>query len=435
MELVLANEIFSATDRSVFGVLPTAWGIRVFSADQVRRGLRELEAIWAENTSSEGDTRLSALAKRLNGNLNIRLTNGKPLSFWERSGRMIRLIRAIGFSFGRSAIKTLPQGAVYLNVGQILLALPFFMRWLRKRPDVTPIFMLHDVIPLDMPKHVAPSSVRHHATMIKTTADYARALIVTTEYVKRTVSEAIATHRQTLLPTLAQKLPVAEAFSTTSSWVSQLASTRYFVVCGSIEPRKNHLLLLDVWRELIEKRGASAPHLVIVGSVGWNGADILEKFDKCETTRAHIHPVSGLSSPALIHLLQNAVGLLMPSLNEGFGLPIVEAKRLGVPVIVSDIPAHREVAGEDACFLPADDISGWVEAISNWPEKQSRSITAAKPMNEYAEEFVTPQQYTSAIMGFLDQCAALRSTSRKASGDAAVSSITSSASLTRTASE
>lgn len=416
----------------MYGVLPTAWGTRVFDAEKVRIGLRELNAIWAEDQSPEGDTRLSALVKRMNGSSDIRLINSRPMSFWERAGRMMRLIRAIGFSFGRSAAKTLPEGAVYLNVGQILLALPFFMRWLHKRPDVTPVFMLHDVIPLDMPGHVEPASVRHHATMVKTTADYARALIVTTDYVKRTVSEAIARHRQSALPTLAQKLPVADAFSTTSGWVSQLALMRYFVICGSIEPRKNHLLLLDVWRKLIEKSGSSAPHLVIVGSVGWSGADILDQFDKCDITRAHIHPVSGLSSPALIHLLQNAVGLLMPSLNEGFGLPIIEAKRLGVPVIVSDIPAHREVSGAGACFLPPDDVSGWVDAILNWPEKRPATLST---VNNHDEDFVTPQQYSHSIMEFLDQCATLRSTPRKTSGEVVVNSRTPTASATRTVPE
>lgn len=406
VELLLAKEVFSAKDRVAFGVLPSAWGTRIFDAERVRRGLAELEAIWAENQSAEMDTRLSALAKRMTGQLDIRLAEVKPLSFSKRVARMIRLIRATGFSFGRSAKKTLPQGTVYINIGQILLAVPFLMRWLRKRPDITPVFMLHDVIPLDMPTHVAPSSVRHHASMIRTTAEFAQALIVTTEYVKVTVSEAISRYREIPLPTLAQKLPVADGFSTVSSWVSRLDATRYFVICGSIEPRKNHLMLLDVWRKLVERLGSEAPHLVIVGSIGWNGVSILEAFDRCDVTRGHIHPVSGLSSPALIHLLQYAVGLLMPSLNEGFGLPIVEAKRLGVPVLVSDIPAHREVAGADALFLPADDVSGWVEAIINWPAK--RSEPSVMPIED---DFVTPRKYGEIVLDFLDQSAKIRTIS------------------------
>ncbi len=416
VELVLANQIFSAKDRPVFGVLPTAWGTRVFDAQTIRSGLRELEAIWAENQTVETDTRLSALAKRLNGNLDIRLSNGKPLSLRERAARMIRLIRATGFSFGRSATRTLPKGAVYVNIGQILLAAPILMGWLRKRPDVTPVFMLHDVIPLDMPTHVAPSSVRHHRRMIKTTARFAKALIVTTDYVKQTVSDAITHYRATPLPTLAQSLPVAEAFTSVSSWVSQLDSVRYFVVCGSIEPRKNHLLLLDVWRKLVEQLGTSAPHLVIVGSVGWSGAEILDKFDKCDITRSHIHPVSGLSSPALRHLMERAVALLMPSLNEGFGLPIVEAKKLGVRVIVSDIPAHREVAGNNACLLPADDVDAWVKTILNWPDKQ----VPPEIVEHAPEDYVTPEQYGRIIIEFLDQCAKLPRTSCNKTEDVVV---------------
>ncbi|WP_137129520.1 glycosyltransferase family 1 protein [Rhizobium sp. FY34] len=407
MELVLANELFSAPDRLVVGVLPTAWGIRIYEAERVRRGLRELEAMWAENQSHEHDLRLAALVERLNGhheNPGVSQQNRKPMSFFTRLRRMLRLIGATGFSFGRSAKKCLPQGTVYLNIGQIMLAIPILMRWLKKRPDITPVFMLHDVIPLDMPDHVAPSSVRHHARMIKTTADYAQALIVTTEHVRQTVSSAIARHRESALPTLAQALPVADVFSSTSSVASELSTSRYFVVCGSIEPRKNHLLLLDVWRKLVAAAGSSAPHLVIVGSIGWNGADILDRFEKCDATRGHIHPISGLSSPALTNLLQGAVALLMPSLNEGFGLPVVEARKLGVPVIVSDIPAHREVAGADACFLPTDDVTGWAETIVNWVENGSPPVAA-----NGSDEFISPRQYSTIVAGFLDQCAAMRS--------------------------
>lgn len=415
VELVLANEFFSASDRVVVGVLPTAWGIRIYDAERVRRGLRELEAIWAENQSHEHDTRLTALVERLkgnNGNPHPRHTNRRPMSLLTRSRRMSRLIGACGFSFGRSAKKAVPQGAVYLNIGQIMLAIPFFMRWLRKRPDVTPVFMLHDVIPLDMPDHVAPSSVRHHARMIKTTADYAQALVVTTEHVRQTVSNAIARHRELPLPTLAQGLPVADVFSPTSSIAPELAASRYFVVCGSIEPRKNHLLLLEVWRKLVATVGSSAPHLVIVGSIGWNGADILDRFEKCDATRRHIHPIAGLSSPALTNLLQGAVALLMPSLNEGFGLPVVEARKLGVPVIVSDIPAHREVAGPSACLLPTDDAMGWAETILNWSVNGSPPVVTGD-----AEEFTSPRQYGTIVADFLDQCAALRLTKRHPSGD------------------
>ncbi len=404
MELALAKELFCAKDRTVVAVLPTAWGMRIFEAARVRSGLQELEAMWAESASDASDPLLAALTERLNGNSNVKLATGRPMPFWIRASRMLRLIRATGFSFGRSAKAAVPRGAVYVNIGHIVLAIPFLLRWLQKRPDIAPVFMLHDVIPLDTPDHVAPSSVRHHGTMIESAAQYAAGLIVTTEHARQTVSNAIAKYRAAALPTLVHGLPIADVFSKKFASQPAIAAPAYFVICGSIEPRKNHLLLLEVWRKLVAERGPSAPHLVIVGSAGWRGAEILEQFDRCLETRGHIHPVSGLSSPALTTVLQNAAALLMPSFNEGFGLPVVEARKLGVPVIVSDIPAHREVAGPDARFLAAGDVDGWVHAIMNWSPPERLRTTP-----EEISELANTADYGRAVAEFLDCCAGMRS--------------------------
>ncbi|MCY1669376.1 glycosyltransferase family 4 protein [Rhizobium sp. SL86] len=383
----------------------------MYDADIVRRGLDALEAMWLENNAPENDPKLSILVARLHGQSVDRLATGKTMSALEKLMRMLTLIRATGISFGRSARKHVPTGAVYVNVGQIMLALPFFMHWLRKRPDVVPVFMLHDVIPLEMPNHVDPSSVKHHAQMVKTAATYASALIVTTEHVKKMVGAAIARHRRTPLPTLAQALPVSDVFNSPPS-ESRLTDVPYFVVCGSIEPRKNHLILLEVWRRLVRHMGHRAPHLVIVGSPGWSGAAILQKFERCNETQGYIHAVSGLSSPALTHLLNGSVGLLMPSLNEGFGLPIVEAKRLGVPVIASDIPAHREVAGPEGRLLSADDPTVWFEAVlerATYPQPAVRIDD---------DRFMTATRYSQTIMAFLDRCAFVRTAPFHATTDA-----------------
>lgn len=59
----------------------------------------------------------------------------------------------------------------------------------------------------------------------------------------------------------------------------------YFVVLGTIEPRKNHLLLLQVWRQLIEELGLAAPRLVIIGQRGWECEQVVDLLDRCEVLR------------------------------------------------------------------------------------------------------------------------------------------------------
>src|SRR5581483_8051415 len=122
----------------------------------------------------------------------------------------------------------------------------------------------------------------------------------------------------------------------------------YFVCVGTIEPRKNHLLLLNVWRRLAERLGAAAPRLVLVGQRGWENEQVIDMIERSPAVRGLVEERNDLSDAAMAKLL---AGALAPSFGEGYGLPLVEALALGVPALASDIPAFREVAGGVAELL------------------------------------------------------------------------------------
>jgi hypothetical protein len=67
-----------------------------------------------------------------------------------------------------------------------------------------------------------------------------------------------------------------------------LAGLPYFVICSTIEPRKNHLLILQVWRELVQREGAGAPKLVIVGGRGWKFEAVAALLDRSPVLRGHV---------------------------------------------------------------------------------------------------------------------------------------------------
>jgi glycosyltransferase involved in cell wall biosynthesis len=361
VDLAYARHFFQHSTEDCCAILPTAWGTRVFPRERALRGLARLEELWAENRLPAVDRTWAAFAPSINaGQSSWHLAPNGALAL---TGRMTSLLRATGIGLGRDAASTLGRNTVYINVGQIGLAVPFLLRWLKRRPDIRPLFMLHDVIPLEMPEYVAPSAVKAHAAMVDQTAQYAAGLIVTTKTAQRAIEAELQNRRVRELPTLALPLPVPSIFREPPDPDPALAGIPYFVVCGAIELRKNHLLLLEVWKRLHRRFGPSAPHLVIAGSKGWQGDLILDRLKRSGHVSGHIHVLQGLSTPALKRLISGARALLMPSFIEGFGLPIVEAAALGTPVIASDIAAHREVGHPATMFVDPIDGPGWEAAV------------------------------------------------------------------------
>ena len=157
----------------------------------------------------------------------------------------------------------------------------------------------------------------------------------------------------------------------------ELAAIPYFVVLGTIEPRKNHLLLLNIWRRLAEEQ-PSPPTLVIIGTRGWENEQVLDVLDRSVLVRPHVVEASGVSDRGVMRLLANARGLLMPSFAEGYGLPVVEALSLGTPVVASDIPIFREVSHGRAVLRHPLDGPGWRDAIMRLSDPASPFAVQAR---------------------------------------------------------
>jgi glycosyltransferase involved in cell wall biosynthesis len=146
----------------------------------------------------------------------------------------------------------------------------------------------------------------------------------------------------------------------------------YFVSLGTIEPRKNHAFLLDLWQRL---PAAGRPRLLILGRRGWADAALFARI----AAAADVEERGGLSDTAVAHLLLGARALLFPSLAEGYGLPVLEAAALGTPVICPPHPVFQELLSADAVYLPLSDTYGWLEAVMRLTRAAERWPTRAVP--------------------------------------------------------
>jgi len=156
-----------------------------------------------------------------------------------------------------------------------------------------------------------------------------------------------------------------------SSLPDGLAPGRFVLMVSTIEPRKGHRLLYNVWRRLVTD-GVTQTHefkLVFVGRRGWMVDDLLQQIKTDRVVSDQILIMSGIDDDLLKALYERAAFCVYPSYYEGYGLPICEAFSYGKAVIASTGGALPELAeGLSSCLDPEDE-EAWYQSIRQWIER------------------------------------------------------------------
>jgi len=270
------------------------------------------------------------------------------------------------------------EGALYLNVGHTGLDRPGHAEWIA-RTAVRPVYFLHDLIPLTHPEYCRPSEPAKHLRRMTALLTHGVGIMGNS---RDTLNElAIFAGLQKALqmpPTLVAPLGVdsMQAAEEDSAQPHMLPGRPYFVILGTIEGRKNHLLMLNLWAELARRMGTRCPQLVIIGQRGWECEQAVDMLERCEALRGHVIELPRCDDGHLRAYLANARALLFPSFVEGYGLPLVEALGHGTPVIASDLAVFRELAGDIPDFLSPVDGLGWMRMIEAYALADSPERTA-----------------------------------------------------------
>lgn len=123
----------------------------------------------------------------------------------------------------------------------------------------------------------------------------------------------------------------------------------YLLMVSTIEPRKNHQLLVSAWERL--KYGAHPDlKLVLVGNLGWDHKDAIRAF-KPWAEKGDLYYLQNVPSAELRVIYQHALATICPSVAEGFDYSGIEAMRCGCPVVSSDIPVHREIYQDASAYF------------------------------------------------------------------------------------
>ncbi|WP_066662836.1 glycosyltransferase family 4 protein, partial [Sphingomonas sp. CCH9-H8] len=187
---------------------------------------------------------------------------------------------------------------------------------------------LHDAIPAQFPEYARPGGAERHRRRLRNTARFADAILVNSHATARAVAPyLVEAGRQPQL--LVAPLGIEPHWAVRTA--AAAASPPYFLCVGTIEPRKNHLLLLHIWRAMAGRAPDATPRLVLAGRRGWENEQVLDLLDRCPALRGHVVETGRVGDAALAELIAGARAVLMPSFAEGFGLPVAEALAVGVP--------------------------------------------------------------------------------------------------------
>ena len=259
------------------------------------------------------------------------------------------------------------KGRAAFYLGHSELDRPGFAQWLHKTRQ-KPVFFVHDLIPITHPEYCRAGETQAHTQRMRLALQVGAGVVANSQATLDSLA-AFAQQQGLPMPPAVVALLAPAALHLPAVPIRPMTAP-YFVVLGTIEPRKNHGLLLHVWRELVGLLGPDAPHLMVIGQRGWECENVVDMLERCSGLHGHVHEVGRCSDAQLASYLAHAQALLFPSFTEGYGMPLAEALTAGAPVIASDLPVFREFAADVPHWVSPLDGVGWLRAVIAYSDSQ-----------------------------------------------------------------
>ncbi len=215
--------------------------------------------------------------------------------------------------------------------------------------------MIHDLLPIEQPGWFRPGLQQRFARHLDALLDRAGVLFVPSVHVQQCLAEHAARKGSGVVLEL---LPHGGDFYRGQPSMAphdlpallQLKDGPLFLVAGTLEPRKQHALILDAFDEIWQQFHPA--RLLLVGGFGWDVEPLISRINQHPHLHDRLFHLSGVDDVMLDWLYGHVDALIYLSRGEGFGLPILEASMRGCPVIATDLPVLREAGGDWPRYIP-----------------------------------------------------------------------------------
>ena len=293
-------------------------------------------------------------------------------------------------ALGDALLRTDADAALYVNVTLSGMGDAALFDALRDEIGGQFLFLVHDLVPVRYTEYY-PKDPSYFRAVLRNISTYA-SHVVAVSHATADDLRAYLQQADARVPPI-QVLPPGVAPGYASPHLRRPSSSPsppsdpFFVVLGTLEPRKNHRLLLQVWRDWAAHSASDPPTLLLLGADGWMNEETKALLERCDALSDCVVHRSGCSDAEVRALLRDARALLMPSFAEGWGLPIVESLTLNTPVIASDLPVFREASQGAAVFLSPLNGPAWRTAVADFCDDASDRYRTASAA---ADAFVPP---------------------------------------------
>lgn len=262
---------------------------------------------------------------------------------------------------------------LYVISSQLQLDRPALIEELKSVGDLKLVFFVHDILPSLFPDLFTDEDAELYHRRMENAARLADAIIVNSQATAESFEKRFGRNSRAG-PVIVAPLGVSQAPDVEAARES--GRQPYFVMLGTIEPRKNHRLILDLWLELHREMGQSTPHLLVIGERGWKSRDVVERLEESARLHGCVRECGRLPDVSVAGVLKGARALLLPSFGEGYGLPLAEALTCGTPVLCSDIAVFREVGRDIPEYLEPTDRAAWHDVVLDYAQPHSQKRQA-----------------------------------------------------------
>ncbi len=251
--------------------------------------------------------------------------------------------------------------------------------------EVSVATLVYDILPITHPQFFNEDTLWHFLLYLSAVLTYSDIIIVNSEATKHRIEELsiypqLPTKKIVVVPLGADFKNIEFTEKDVSQNIIDATQSPYLLMLGTLEPRKNHALLLDAFDQGLSDQPIN---IIIAGRKGWNIDALLERIESHPLSGSRVFFIESPSDKEVAYLYQHAYGLVFASFGEGFGLPLIEALYYKKLIFASDIEVFHEVGGDLCLYFNPHDPQSLIHCVSQTLSEQKLAETYREKVRQY----------------------------------------------------